>query len=334
MSSQTWTMKEILETSSSYWRTCTLHTGVKLGIFTLLGDAQKDVSMICHELKGNERGVTALVNALCAMGLLVKEGDFYKNTPESLRFLSKDSPEYSGFIIMHHHHLMDSWNRMSESVESGKPCRKRASHAGETERESFLMGMFNLAVGMAPALAEALDLSEKTRLLDFGGGPGTFAIHFCKRNPQLLATVFDLPTTRTFAEKTIERFGLSNRIDFQEGSFTDRQISLRHSYDVAFLSHVIHAEGPEGAEQIIKHAVSALKPGGSLYIHEFILDNTMASPLFPALFSINMLVGTEKGQAYSEQQLISMMKKQGIRDISRLDYTGPSTSGILGGIKI
>jgi hypothetical protein len=32
----------------------------------------------------------------------------------------------------------------------------------------------------------------------------------------------------------------------------------------------------------------------------------MDSPLFPALFSLNMLPGTDSGKAYSEQQLMDM----------------------------
>ena len=332
METTQWSVKTILETSGYYWKTCTLHTGVKLDMFTRIGKEAKSAQTISGELQGHERGVATLLNALSAMGLLVKEGDQYKNTDESFRLLSKDSPEYIGFIIMHHHHLVDSWNRMSEAVLSGKPCRVRSSHAGEKERESFLMGMFNLASGIAPGLARQIDFSSKTRFLDFGGGPGTYAIHFCLANPQLKATVFDLPTTRGFAQKTIERFNLSGRIDFAEGSYLD-DTALPREYDVAWLSHVLHAEGPAGAEKIIENAARALTPGGQLYIHEFILDDTLASPLHPALFSINMLVGTGEGRSYSQSDISAMMEKHGIADIRRLDFTGPSMSGILYGIK-
>ena len=71
------------------------------------------------------------------------------------------------------------------------------------------MGMFNLASLLAPRIAQAIDLSGCRRLLDLGGGPGTYAIHFCLANPGLSAVVYDLPTTRSFAEETIARFDLS-----------------------------------------------------------------------------------------------------------------------------
>ncbi len=59
----------------------------------------------------------------------------------------------------------------------------------------------------------------------------------------------------------------------------------------------------------------------------------MDGPLFPALFSLNMLVGTEKGQAYSEEQLMKMLDHNGIESIQRLDIKTPNDAGIISGIK-
>ena len=50
-------------------------------------------------------------------------------------------------------------------------------------------------------------------------------------------------------------------------------------------------------------------------VHDFILNNTMDGPLFPALFSLNMLVGTAQGQAYSEKQIMDMLEKAGVKKI-------------------
>lgn len=66
-------------------------------------------------------------------------------------------------------------------------------------------------------------------------------------------------------------------------------------------------------------------------IHEFILDNTMDSPLFPALFSLNMLLGTEGGQSYSEKQLMDMLAEAGVKEIKRLSFRSPAESGIIAG---
>lgn len=325
-----WNPRQLLQVSSSYWQGFTLHAAVKLDVFTVICPDAKSADEIADRIKVEKRALTLLLNALCAMKLLVKDGGRYSNTAASTAFLTRDSSQYIGYIIMHHHHLAESWVRLDQAVSSGKPVRGRSSSSDEQWRESFLMGMFNMASQLAPRIAETIDLSGRKHLLDLGGGPGTYAIFFCLTHPGLKATVFDLPSTRLFAEKTISRFGLQDRIDFIEGNYLTENITGR--YDVVWISHVLHGEGPDGCGNIIQKAVSVLEPGAIIMVHEFILNNTMDAPLFPALFSLNMLLGTESGQAYSEIQIRDMLAQAGVRDIKRLALDLANHSGILSGV--
>lgn len=328
MIEQEWNPGLLLKLSGSYWQTCALHTAVKLDLFTMIGQKEKTAAAIAQKAGLDEKALSRLLDALAAMQLLVKRADHYQNTPSAVNFLSADSQSYIGHMIKHHHHLMDSWNRMAESIQSGKSNRGRASFSDE-ERESFLMGMFVLGMHTAPVLAGEIDLSDRQALIDIGGGPGTFAIHFCLKNPQLKATVYDLPATRPFAEKTIERFGLGGRINFVDGNYVEK--SIEGIYDVAWLSHILHGEGPDACIEILKKTKAVLEPGGLVCIHDFILQDTMDGPLFPALFSINMLLGTEAGQSYSQAQLTAMMEEAGFKSIQRLPYVGPTESGVMVG---
>lgn len=332
MESFDWNPGSLLEMSGSYWKTCTLHTGVKLNIFTAIGSNAFTLDEINKKLKLDKRGLLVLLNALSALELLEKRDEKYSNSPPALTFLSKDSQQYIGFMIMHHHHLMESWYKMDKAIIGGKPAKSRSSFSDEERRESFLMGMFNIGMAVAPGLSKELDLSGCKRLLDFGGGPGTYAIHFCLANPELSASVYDLETTRPFAEKTIKNFKVSDRVKFISGNYIEDEFAYPDSFDVAWLSHILHGEGPEQAQEIIGKAVLALKPKSKIYIHDFFLNDTMDGPLFPALFSINMYLRTSKGQSYSEIQISDMLKVHGVKDIKRLSFEGPTQSGILSGI--
>ncbi|MFO7971271.1 MAG: methyltransferase [Desulfobacterales bacterium] len=322
--------EEILKLSGGYWETCTLHAGVKLDVFTIIGKDHLKGENVADKIKGDKRGVKMLLNALSAMGLLVKKEDVYSNTPLSLTFLSKDSSRYMGHIILHHHNLVESWSRLDIAVRSGRSVRHRATHTDKEERKNFLMGMFNLAMNLAPVLVPKVDISGRRHLLDLGGGPGTYAIYFCMNNPRLKATVYDLPTTRPFAEKTIAKFKLQDRIDFKDVNYLEEDIE--GIYDVVWLSQILHGEGPEECRKIIGKAVSALEPGGVILIHDFILNDSMDGPLFPALFSLNMLLGTPSGQSYSERQIRDMLSNAGVREIRRIFFESPNDSGIITGI--
>ena len=329
MMTQRWHPGELLEVSGAFWKTCALHAAVKLDVFSVIGDDQLSAETVATKINGSLKGVERLLNALVAMDLLEKNDDVYLNIPGGRDFLCRQSDKYIGHIILHHHHLVEGWSQLDQAVLTGEPIRSRSSFSKEEWRESFLLGMFNLAMNLAPQLVPLIDLSTRRHLLDLGGGPGTYAIHFCQKNPQLKATVFDLPTTRPFAEKTIEKFKLADRIDFMAGNYVEDEIDGK--YDAAWLSHILHGEGPQTCREIILKTVSALEPGATIIVHDFILDNSMDGPLFPALFSLNMLLGTSSGQSYSESQITDMLSAAGVGNIQRIPVQSPNDSGIIVG---
>lgn len=326
-----WDAEQLIQFSGNYWGSFALHAAVKLDVFTAIGDKELSGKEIARALNAEPRAMSMLLNAITALGLLKKNTDQYSNTPVSRKFLSKDSEDYVGYIIMHHHNLADSWARLDLAVKTGEPTRTRTSFGDETVRKNFLMGMFNLAMNLAPRLAPHIDLAGRRRLLDLGGGPGTYAIQFCRNNPQLQAAVFDLPTTQSFAEDTIGKFKLSDRIRFISGDFVNDDIPGK--YDVVWLSHILHGESPQNCHKILQKALLVLERGGMIIIHEFILNNTMDGPLHPALFSLNMLLGARGGQSYSEGQLMDMLKRVGVKQIRRIPLGEYDASGIITGVK-
>jgi SAM-dependent methyltransferase len=333
MATTEWSIPDLLQLSGGYWSTCALHAGVKLDIFSVLEVTPRTAAEVAQLRNSDPRGTAMLLDALTSLALLQKRDNTYLATPFAVENLSRTSPAYMGHIIMHHHHLMSGWSRLHEAVQSGGPVRERVAHGNdETVRESFLMGMFNLASLLAPCITQAIDLSGCRRLLDLGGGPGTYAIHFCLANPAMSAVVYDLPTTRTFAEGTIARFDLSQRIAFTAGDYSAEPVPA--GFDAAWLSHILHADGPAACAALLRKAVASLNPGGILMVQEFILNDAKDGPSFPALFSLNMLLGTEAGQSYSEGELAAMMREAGLSDVHRLALELPNGAGVMSGRKV
>ncbi|MBF0300300.1 MAG: SAM-dependent methyltransferase [Oligoflexia bacterium] len=311
----------IFELSSNAWEQYVLQAAIKLEIFTLI-ESKFTAEELMKKINGQSiRSVKMFLNALVAMELLTKDNSHYATTSMSRKYLHKGSDNYLGNIILHHHELAKSWLHLDESILSGSANRPRLMNVTPSEeekaRENFLMGMFNLAMMNAPKVVDCFDFSNKKTLLDLGGGPGTYAINFCKKNPMLKATVFDLPSTQPYALKTIKKFDLEERINFVCGDFNSDDIT--GNYDIAWLSHILHSEGAENADKIIKKAVNALNYDGFLLIHEFVLDEGDCSPLYPALFSLNMLQGTEKGQSYNVSDLTNMLTKNGLKKIEIIE---------------
>jgi hypothetical protein len=326
-----WNIGTLLSVTSGYWRGCAVQAAVRLKIFTALATGPCNASDVAKAIDSDTRATGLLLDALAAMNLLVKVNDSYENTPFASTFLVDDQPGYMGHIILHHHHILDGWAQLDQAVTTGKKVTRRP-YGEEIERESFLMGMFNLAMGLAPQIVENFDISGHKKLLDLGGGPGTYAIHFCQANPDLSAVILDRPTTEPFARKTIARFGLSERIDFIGGDFNIDPIT-GGPYDVAWLSHILHSNSLEQCYACIKKTADALESGGLILIHDFILNDTKDGPEFPALFALNMLLGTNNGRSYSKSEIFVMLEQAGFTELIHHDFHAPNDSSVITGIK-
>ena len=325
-----WHPGELLSCSSAYWRGCTLQTGVRLGVFTELAAGSCGAAELAQKIGCEARAAGLLLDGLSAMGLLIKLDDMYQNCPEAERFLVESSPHYMGHIILHHHHLVDGWAQLDKSVRTGGPVQTR-SYGAEIERESFIMGMFNLSMQIAPQIAEQVDLGGRTRLLDLGGGPGTHAIHFCRNNPGLRALIFDRTTTEPFARQTVARFELEERIEFAGGDFTTDPIP-GGPYDVAWLSHILHSNTAEQCYEIVRKSVAVMETGGLILVHDFILNNNKDGPEFPALFSLNMLLAGNGGRSYSQDEIFDMLGSAGVVELQHHPFRAKNDSSIIYGI--
>jgi hypothetical protein len=121
---------------------------------------------------------------------------------------------------------------------------------------------------------------------------------------------------------------MDKRIDFVAGDFNVDPIA--GSYDVVWLSQILHSNTFEECQALIEKTASILEPGGMILIHDFFLNDTMDGPLFPALFSLNMLLSNH-GRSYSEREVKEMMSKAGVQNITRLDFRAPNDSAVLSG---
>ena len=323
-----WTPEALIENARSFWTSSAIQTAVSLDVFTPLVAESLTEAELAEAIHCSPRGTRMLVAAMSALDLLRREEGRVALTPFSRRYLCRNSSDYLGHIIKHFKHLTHAWGQLDEAVRSGTSPRHMEEHS-EDERESFLLGMLNMFMIQAGKTVPQIELGGRGRLLDLGGGTGSYAVQFCLRHSLLRATVFDLPTTRVFAEQHIENQHLSDRIDFVGGNF--EQDPLPGGFDIAWLSHILHGVGPDKAAEIVNQAAHALVPGGLLLIQEFVVDNTCDGPLQSVLFGLNMLVNTPEGMAYTEQELRDMLLAAGTVRVERLPLQLPGGLGIVAG---
>jgi len=279
-------------------------TANSLGVFDRLKKASS-ATVIARKLNINPRATEILLDALTGIGLVSKSRDGrYQNASVSNRYLVKGSRLYQGDIVKHASTMWQNFSALDDVVRTGLPARRGFDH------ESFIMGMHNLTVLRTKGLIKAVGLKSVKTMLDLGGGPGTNAIAMAEKGVK--ATVFDLPETIKIAKKVARREGAKG-IRFITGDF--HADSVGSGYDLILLSQIFHAFSAEENIALLHKCKPALNPGGRVVVQDFPINEKRTAPPHSALFSVNMLVGTEKGRCYSPEEMKHWLVEAGFRNI-------------------
>ncbi len=294
--------RELARINGAYAEARILHAAVTLRLFDQLDAAGKTAAAIAAAAGTDRRATELLLNALVAMRLVRKNGELFQETDAARTYLKSDSPtSYAGFVRFDAS-LWPLWGELAETVRTGKSARQPdmfQSTRADTARFIDAMASLVSARGDARVLAETLDLGGVRRVLDVGGGPGTYAIELCRRHPDLHATIFDLPGTLEVARRHVDASGLADRIALLAGDYLCDELPPGH--DLAFLSNVVHGEDEETNRALMRKIHAALTPGGRVMIKDHVTDESGTSPAPAAIFSIAMLLFTRgRDYAYAE----------------------------------
>jgi SAM-dependent methyltransferase len=294
-----------------------LMVAVDLGVFDFLAEPKSAVQTAAW-LKADPRATGIFLNGLVGLELLDKNGDNFKNSALAARYLVQGSENYRGAIVKHIEHTWDrGWNDLKQTILVGHPSEVETEKwvDGRPERDedsvrAFIWGMHAIARDLAPKVAAMLDFTGVRRLLDLGGGPATYAITFAQANPELKATVFDLPMPIEIARENIANNGLTERVDTLAGNFLKDDIGT--GYDFIWISQILHSQDEAQSQFIIAKAVAALNPGGTLAIQDFYLNPDGVSPTGAAMFGVHMLAVTPRGRAYTHNEVAAWMQAAGL----------------------
>jgi acetylserotonin N-methyltransferase len=290
----------------------------QLGVFELLRDQPATLDELCDRAGLLRRSALALTSALAAMGFLVQYRGRFQLTHSARVYLLRDSEFYwvpmlgsAGYGHLTTEALMRSLqtenlgenDRVTRRWERGEMNAEDAHAANQR----FHSHSFPAALGMA----HSHEFRGVHRLLDVAGGSGCYAIALALRHSHMRCTVADLPPVANDARSYIQRYDCEARVDtFGFNMFTD---AWPAGYDAVLMTNVLHDWDPDRRTQLVTSAFNALPPGGHLFIHEILLNDSQDGPLPAALFSV-MMLGT-RGKQLSFAELDDLAREAGFAEI-------------------
>lgn len=297
---------DLMELAYGYQRSMALFTALRLDVFSALSGGAADASALAGRVSADPRNLSILLNVLVAAGLLSKAGENYRITPVAREFLGTGSAS-KRFILLHHLDGWGDWAGLEKKIRGGKKGPRSPSGF----QENFIRGMEENSRERAAHVAGRIPLRAGERLLDLGGGPGTYAVEWAKRYPGAMITVFDTPETLEVTRKILREKGALPRIRLLEGDF--QRDPVGGPYDFVWISQILHAYSERDCVALLRKVRRALSPGGRAAVQEFLLKESKTAPPGPAFFSLHMAAVTDGGRAYTAREIAAMLKSAGFR---------------------
>lgn len=327
--------QRIVDMASAFYQSCVLFTASDLGLFNALAERPGlTAEQAAEECGLNARGARLLLDACAALDLVIKTDGAYANAPETSAFLTRQSPHDLSGAIRYNRDVYDAWGRLRELAKTGQPVERPSVHLGDDPERTraFVLSMHGRAMGIGRAVTPLLELTGAERLLDVGGGPGTYAVLAAQAHPQLSAVVMDLPEVVRIADELIAGQGLSDRVHTMPGDY--RATDFPGGMDAVLFFGMLHQESPEEIQTLMRKAYAALNPGGRLYVLDMMTEADHTRPVFSALFAVNMALTTKNGWVFSSDELRGWIEGAGFESFQVAPLPPPMPHWLASAVKV
>lgn len=321
------TPDKIMRFVTGGWAVSIVGASVRHGIFTALEEGPATVDHVAAKCAISSRGARALLDGLTGLGLLSLSGGLYQNAPDASAFLVKGKQSYIGGLAEVFMDDLTTWQKLPEAAKTGQPVAPHTNDMADNPFWPLLVpAIAAMSVPVAQVAADRLKLAGagQPSWLDVGGGSGVWSAVWLGANPRARGFQLDWPHVNKVARDFVANFRVTEGFNTIDGDFhfTDFGSS---QYDFAIYSHLAHQETPEDNVTIFRKFRKALKPGGTLVVNDFILNDDRTGNPFAMMFTAQMLVITQGGAAYRQCDYRAWLAEAGFKAVDVVQPPGAST---------
>ena len=315
------TPDRIFELAQGFMASKHLFAASELGVFEALGEGPVDLDGLAARTGLTRRTARISADAMVAIGLLERHGDRYANGPVAAAFLSGATPADLRPLLRFWDRLSyPAWADLAGALGRGRP----AHEIFEIDDELVPVMSEGIAAATAAAchaLPTVAGLPAASRVLDIGGGTGSWSIALAAADPALTATVLELAGVASVAQEHLRTTAYADRIDVLVGDVQTDE--LPRGFDAFLLANVVHYFTPETNQSILHRVRAAAEPGARLLVADFWTDPTHTQPLPAALMAGEFAIHVNDGDVYSVEEGTGWLQEAGWRYLDHRPLAGP-----------
>jgi ubiquinone/menaquinone biosynthesis C-methylase UbiE len=309
------------------WASSILGAAAQHGIFTALEGNPATAENVAKKTEISLRGAQALLDGLTGLGLLTLSEGRYQNSPDASAFLVKGKPSYFGGLAEVYLQDFPTWQNLPTAAKTGLPSAQNTSEVADNPFWHVLVpAIAALSFPVAQIAAERLGIAKAGAVtwLDVGGGSGVWSAVWLGANKQAIGTQLDWPNVNKIGREFVANFGVADRFQTIDGDFHTTDFGSA-KYDFAIYAHIAHMEGPAENLATFRKFRKALKPGGTLVVNDFVLNDDRTGHPFAMLFASQMLAVTKDGFTYRQSDYRKWLGEAGFKSVEIVPTPTPST---------
>jgi len=321
------TSERVLQLINGYWATGILGAAASHSLFSHLEAGATGAGQLADAAGISQRGAQTLLDGLVSLGLVELRDGEYRNSAEASAFLVEGRPNcLTGFAKLKMAH-MASVSVLPAVVRVGGPLTDATVEIADNPHwEKLVQALAAQSVPAAKIAADTLRLSEagEISILDIGGGSGVYSAIWLERNPAAKSTQLDWAPINAIARRLLAERGTADRFSCIDGDFHTTGFGTA-AHDIVVYSHIAHQEGPEDNIAMFAKIRGCLKPGGTLVICDYIVDDDRSGPPFSLTFGAEMLLKSKHGGTWRRADYEAWLIKAGFEEVSFQSTSSPST---------
>ena len=312
----------IMQIASGFMAAKFLFAANEFSFFDALKDSPVGLAGLAARTGLTERSTRIVADGCVALGLLHKQDGVYSNSTPADRYLTGGG--LAPGLRFWDQISYPAWARFADTLAHG-PSHQAVNLPPETQ-QIMLDGIEAMLAGPTRALVATVEFSDRRRLLDLGCGTGSWATTTLKANPDLTATLVDLPIAIGVAEKHVSAAGLADRARVLGSDILTDTIPTGH--DLVMLNNVLHYYTPDTNKSLLARVAQAVEPDALLVLADFWTDPTHTHPVPAALMAGEFAAHVAGGDVYSIEELSGWLDETGWRVDRHQPLAGPQSAVI------
>jgi ubiquinone/menaquinone biosynthesis C-methylase UbiE len=313
----------IFQVANGFMAAKHLFVANEVGLFAALADSSATLDDLAKRTGVPRRTLRIVADAMVSLGFLERQGAQYRNAQVSSTFLSGRNPMDLRPALRYWNRLnYQRWAKLEEAVRTGKAVFGDFAFTAD-EQQLYSEGVEAITAGTVRALAATYDFTRHRKLLDLGGGTGSFALAVLRQHHHMEATLFDMPAVVALARQRLAGNPLATRLRIVEGDFFTGP--LPDDPDAILIANVLHNFLPERNRALLRRVAASAPDAARLLLVDFWTDPTHTEPLTAALMAGAFLLVTGEGDVYSAEEVRDWLQATGWRMLERRPLAGPTS---------